>query len=104
MGCRRWRVELVDQEATMIQHRAGRDKPGAERADADPGAAGELEILGNAAIEIEAGAEIVCNDRLDRSAEFVKTLVVKSRGGQLRLTPISRRDVRPFGANLQFAV
>ena len=86
------------------QRRAGRDEARAQRADADPGAAGELEILGNAAVEIEAGVEIVGIGRLERIAEFVKAFFVEGRRGQFRLAPIARRDVRPLGANFQLAV
>ena len=37
----------------------------------------ELEILGDAAVEIEAGVEIVGIGRLERIAEFVKALFVE---------------------------
>jgi len=83
---------------------AGRDEAGAQWADADPGAAGELEIFCNAAVEIEPGIEIVRICRLDRIAEFIKTFFVERRGGELRLPPITRRDVRSLGANLELAI
>ena len=86
------------------QRRASRDEPRAQRTDADPGAAGELEILGDAAIEIEAGVKIARIRGLDRVPEFIKTFLVERFRCQLRLPPIARRDVRPFGANLQLAV
>src|SRR6266516_6069599 len=62
------------------QWRAGRDQSRAERTDADPGTACELEILGYASVEIETGAEILGVYRLDRIAEFVKAFIVE-RGG-----------------------
>src|SRR5207342_3000269 len=74
------------------------------RSDADPGAAGELEILGDAAVEIEAGVEIIGICGLERIAEFVKALLVERLRGQFRLTPVTRRDVRPPGAHFQLAV
>ena len=80
------------------------DKPRPQRTDADPGAAGELEVLGNAAVEIEAGVEIPGIGRPDRIAEFVKALLVEGSRGQLRLPPIARRDVGAPGAHLELAI
>src|SRR5258708_28731555 len=86
------------------QWRAGRDKPRAQRADADPGAAGELKILGDAAVEIEPGAEIAGVCRLQRIAKLVKTFLVQVGSGQFALPPIARRDIRPLGADLDLAI
>ena len=79
-------------------------KPRAQRTDADPGAAGELEILGDAAVEIEAGMKSSGIDRLERVAEFVEAFLVERGRGQLRLAPIARRDIRALGAHFQLAV
>src|SRR6185437_15565926 len=86
------------------QRRASGDKARAERPDTDPRAAGQLEVLGNAAVEIEAGAEIVGIDRLEGVAEFVESFGVERGGGQLRLPPIARRDVGPTRPDFQFAL
>ena len=64
----------------------------------------ELEILGDAAVEIEAGIEVVGIGRFERVAELVKAFLVEGVRGQLRLAPIARRDVRPLGANFHLAV
>ncbi len=62
------------------QRRAGCDEAGAQRADADPGAACEFEILGDAAIEVETGRKIVRDRGLGGIAEFVKPFLIE--GGQ----------------------
>ena len=70
----------------------------------NPGAAGELEVLRDAAVEIEAGVEIIGIGRLDGVAELVKALFVERGRGEIGLAPVARRDVRPLGANLELAV
>ena len=84
--------------------RAGRDEARAQRPDADPGAAGKLEVFAGAAVEIEPGVEIIGVDRLQRIAHLVEAFLVEGLRGHLRLTPVARHDVRPLGANLQLAV
>src|SRR5947209_6160270 len=86
------------------QRRADRDKARAQRADADPGAAGELEIFRDAAVEVEAGMPVVGIGRLDGVAELVEALFIERRPRQFRLAPVTGRHIRPLGANLQLAV
>ena len=59
-----------------------REDPRAQRPDADPRAGGELEVLGQAAIEDEALARIVGIDELHRVAEPIEAFFVEGRGGE----------------------
>src|SRR3979490_237228 len=61
---------------------------------------GELEILGDAAVEIEARVEGGKADGLECIAKLVKSFVVEGGCRQFRLPPIARRHVRSPGANL----
>src|SRR6516225_5733156 len=86
------------------QRRAGCDETRAQGTDADPGAARELEILGNAAIEVEAGVEIVRLSRLERIAEPVEAFLVEGLAGQFHRPPVAGRHVRSPGTYFELAV
>src|SRR4051812_44745571 len=64
----------VDAGDDDVAHQrcAGRNEARAQRTDTDPGAAAELEILADAAVEIEAGIEIIGIDGLECIAELVE--------------------------------
>src|SRR6202044_510723 len=86
------------------QRRASRDEAGAQRTDADPGAAGELEIFGNTAVEVETLGKIAGHRRLRGIAELVETFFVEGSLGEFALTPIARRDIRSPDAQFELAV
>src|SRR6185312_6009781 len=90
-------VDARDHDVAY-QRRASGDEACAQGTDGHPGAACKLEILGDAAVEIEAGVEIIDISRLDSVAKLVETFLVEGGLGQFRLTPIARRHVRPAGA------
>ena len=69
------------------------DELRAQRADADPGAGRELEVLRQAAVEQQPLAGIVGVDEFERVADLVEALLVEGLGGQRRPPPIAGRDV-----------
>ena len=80
-----------------------RDQRRAQRTDADPGAGGELEILGDAAVEQQALGRIGGVLELQRVADPVKPLVVERRRGERRRAPIAGRDVGALEPRLELA-
>ena len=61
---------VAGDHRVLHQRRQCTDQAQAQRTDADPGAGRQLEILGDAAVEIEALAEVVRVGRLERVAEL----------------------------------
>ena len=72
------------QHHVAHQRREMRDERRAQRPDADPGAGRKLEILGEAAVEQQALGRIGRIVELERVADLVKALVVKSVRGERR--------------------
>src|SRR5690606_21827714 len=69
-----------------------------------PGAGIELEILRRAAVEIKTPARIARHGELDRIANAIKTLVVKSLRRELGIVPIAGRDIGSLEPQLIFVV
>src|ERR1700684_2753789 len=75
----------------------------AERANADPSATGEFEVLGKATIKNKTLIDVGGINKTDGITELVKAFLVESRLRGFRLAPIARHDVRTSNARLQFA-
>src|SRR5208282_4965919 len=76
----------------------------AQRTDADPRSAGELEIFGKAAVEEEAFVDVVRIDETQGIAEKIEAVFVEDFLRQLRLAPVPRRDIRAADSRLELAV
>ena len=85
------------------ERRAVIDELGAQRAGADPGAACELEILGEAAVKHEAFAGIAGVLEPERVTHLVEAFVVEGFLGEVGTPPVARRDVRPLVAGFELA-
>ena len=72
-------------------------------ADADPGAGRQLEILRQPPLEDESLRRVVRIGEAERVAKAVEAFLVERGLGQLRIAPVSRRDVGPAQASLMLA-
>ena len=70
------------------------DETGPQHADPGPGAGGQLEILGEPAVEQQTLAGIVRVDEFERIAQLVEAFRVKGLARERVLPPITERDVR----------
>jgi hypothetical protein len=81
-----------------------RQQARAQRADIHPGAGGELEVLGDAAVEQQALAGIVGVLELERVTELVEPIGIEGGGGEIALAPIARHDVGAAQPRLELVV
>src|SRR5580700_178884 len=79
----------------------GRKERLAQSSDRDPGAARELEILGDAAVEAKAFGFVIFVEEAQRVAEAVIPLLVEGFARDRLVAPIARRDVRAAHAPLE---
>src|SRR5579863_6041854 len=79
------------------------EDPCAERANTDPSAGGEFEVLGKAAIKDKTLIDVGRINKTHRITELVKAFLIESRLRRFRLAPIARHDVRTSNARFQFA-
>ena len=86
------------------QRRAMRDKRHAQRSDADPGAGGELEVLGNAPVEKKAFGRIGGVLEFERVADFIKPFLVEGGRSDGRRAPIAGRNVGALEPGLELAL
>ena len=80
------------------------DDLGAHRPDADPGAGGELEILGDAAVELEALGGIGLVDPFDGVAKPIKAFFIEGFGIGFRIAPIAGGDRGAAQAHFELAL
>src|ERR1700722_6115218 len=79
------------------------EDPCAQRANTDPSAGGEFEVLGKASIKDKSLIDVGRVNKTHGITELVKAFLVESRLRRLRLAPIARHDVRTSNARFQFA-
>src|SRR5258706_617484 len=85
----------------LDQRVAGGDQLDAHRADVDPGAGGELEVLDHAAVEHDAARRVGRVGELHRVADAVEALAVECRLGQVGTAVVTGHDVRPAYPHLE---
>src|ERR1700722_5857492 len=79
------------------------EDPCAERANADPSAGSDFEVLGKAAIKNKSLIDVGGINKTHGIAEPVEAFLVESPLRRFRLAPIARHDVRTSNARFQFA-
>ena len=85
------KLAIVAGDDDVLRKAAGRrENPRAQRSDADPRAGGQLEVLGQPAVEDQALRRIVRIDEAHRVAEPVIAFLVERGGGQIRGRASSR--------------
>src|SRR5216683_6144000 len=86
----------------VLRQRRQRGDPGdAQRADADPGAGIELEILGDAAVEKQSKLRAIRIGEGHGIADPIESVGVERLRGQFRRLPVARRDVGSAHAHLE---
>ena len=89
--------------ASCSDRRGGGERADAQRADMHPGSGGELEVLGQPAVERDALGGIGRIDQAHRVARAVEALLVERRGGEIGPLPVARRHVRAAHAHFELA-
>src|ERR1700733_2106647 len=79
------------------------EDPCAQRANTDPSAGGEFEVLGKAAIKDKSLIDVGRVNKTHGITELVKAFLVEGRLRGFWLAPIARHDVRTSNARFQFA-
>src|ERR1700722_204778 len=95
-------VAPCDHDVTNERREMVED-PCAERANTDPSAGGEFEVLGKAAIKDKSLIDVGGINKTHGITEPVEAFLVESLSRRFRLAPIARHDVRASNARLQFA-
>src|ERR1700728_756099 len=79
------------------------EDPCAERANTDPSAGGEFEVLGKATIKDKTLIDVGGVNKTHGVTELVEAFFVESPLRGFRLAPIARHDVRTSNTRFQFA-
>jgi hypothetical protein len=98
------RLPAAGDHRVERQRRERRDRGAAQGSAVHPGAAGELEVLGDAAIEPQAPLGMPGIDQRHRIAETEVAFVVEGRGAERRVVPVAGRDAVAAGAQLELVV
>src|SRR5712691_5663556 len=97
-------VAIVARDHGILDERIGRrDEPDAHRAGVHQCAGGELEVLGDAAVEDDAFRRVRRVGELHGVADAVKALVVECRPGQVGALVVARRDIGAAHPHLELS-
>src|SRR6266850_1580511 len=97
-------VAVVAGDDCVLDQRIGRgDELHAHGTHVDPGAGGELEVLGDAAVEDDALHRLLGIGELHRVADAVEPFLVERRAGQVVALVVARHHVRSAHAHLELA-
>ncbi len=92
---------LAGDDGVLQRRRGGGERADPERAHGDPGAGGELEVLGQAAVEHDALCRLAGIGKAHGVARLVEAILVEGRAREIGPFPIAGRHVRAAHAHFE---